>query len=134
MLPRTEREIFAAPDRRSRFDLDSVREILGRAAVEQHRLDVERDDTYTRDELEEMAAEAGISREALARALRHGRAHPSAPRRGRSWQRWLPRAALALLAGLAFVGLMLAFPAVAEFLFWTVIVLLVLVLLGAAPI
>ena len=133
MLPRTERDIFAAPDRRGRFDLDSVREILGRAAVEQHRLDVERDDTYTREELEEMAAEAGISREALATALRSGRTRPSPSRRRRIWLRWLPRAALAVLAGLVFVGLMLAFPALAEFLFWTVIVLLVLVLLGAAP-
>ena len=49
------------------------------------------------------------------------------------WLRWLARGALAALAGLAFVGLMVAFPTVAEILFWTVIAMLVLVLLGAVP-
>lgn len=137
MVPRTEREIFETVDRRGSFDLDTVRRILERAAVEQYRLDAAREDSYSREDLEEMAAEAGISREALDRALQ--RPPPAQPRMSRAgvrraWSRRLVWIGLAGLSALAFIAIMLAFPAVAEILFWTVIVLTVLVLLGAVPV
>ncbi len=136
MRPATEREIFEPLERRDRFDLDTVRGILERAAVEQYRLDSVRQDTYTREELEEMAAEAGISREALARTLRDedGR---SPGRRGRlrtGRSRKLLGVAVAIAGAIGLVGAMIAFPPLANFLFWTIIAFLVLILLGAAPV
>jgi len=39
MLPAMEREIFGPPGRRDHFDVETVRRILERAAVEQYRLE-----------------------------------------------------------------------------------------------
>ena len=69
MWPRSEHEIFEASAPTNCFDGDSVRGILERAAAEQYRRDRARADAYSHEELEEMAAEAGISREALRAAI-----------------------------------------------------------------
>ena len=135
MLPRSEREIFGATEQKKRFDADSARRILGRAVAEQHRLDNELADTYSLEEMEEMATEAGISREALRAAIE------SPPGWLAVLQRWMPEnwsptvkgIVLTSVAGIAFVGVLLAFPVVAQVLLWAMIVLLVLMLLGASP-
>jgi hypothetical protein len=139
-----------------RFDGESARRILQRAAAEQQRLSNELADSYSFEELEEMAAEAGISAEALRAAVEAHR-HKSAtaasgmpfpederPRRRRSAAKTLmPRswsvkgAVLATAGGIGFVGLLLAFPAFAEIVFLVLlsflILLAVLILLGASP-
>ncbi len=135
MLPRSEREIFEAREHRGFFDADRVRRILERAAVEQHRLDAELADTYSLEELEEMAAEAGISREALHAAIQSPAGRMAAPgkslRRGRSVDaRWI---VVAGVSAIALLGVMIAFPIVAYVIVWALIVLGVLVLLGASP-
>ncbi len=135
MLPRSEREIFRATEQKKRFDADSVRWILGRAAAEHYRLDNELADTYSLEELEEMATEAGISHEALRAAIK------SPPGWIAVLQRWMPESwsptakgiVLTSVAGIALLAVLLAFPEVAYVLFWTTIVLLVLILLGASP-
>jgi len=138
MRPRSEHEVFRVRDGRTRFDADSVRRILERAAVEQHRLDKELDESYSREELEEMAAEAGISRSALRAAIDDSTRVPHRSRR------WRPgrgsavrrRLAVATVIGVGVVGLAgaaTAFPIVAYILFWTTIVLWVLILAGASP-
>ncbi len=135
MLPRSEREIFGATEQKKRFDGDSVRRILGRAAAEQYRLDNELADSYSLEELEEMAAEAGISREALRVAIE------SPPGWLAMLQRWMPDhwspaakgVVLMSAAAIVLFGVLLAFPAVAQVLFWATIVLAVLILLGASP-
>lgn len=135
MLPGTENDLFGGSARADRYDADTVRRILGRAAVEQHRLDVEKRDGYTREELEEMADEAGISREALDAALRQ----PSA--RASWWRRWFPSHWSAARSGLVvgavltvlLVAVMIAFPVVAWAVLWAAIVFGILVLLGATP-
>ncbi len=135
MLPRTEQNLFGGADRPDRFDADTVRRILGRAAAEQHRIDVEQHDAYSREELEEMADEAGISREALDAAI----CEPAVRRSG--WRRWLPshwstaRSGLVVAAILAvtLVAVMIAFPIVAWAVLWAAIVFGILLLLGATP-
>ena len=131
----------------TRFDGDSVRRILKRAAVEQHRLDTELTDTYSRAELEEMAAEARISQAALRAALAAdagdsresgGRvqdriAHGYTRLLGR-WPPSLTRAALATAACVTVVALLTLFPAAAAVLFWTTVIASVLILLGASPV
>ncbi|HEX2139823.1 MAG TPA: hypothetical protein VHG33_08940 [Woeseiaceae bacterium] len=141
-----------------RFDGESARRILQRAAAEQQRLSNEMAESYSFEELEEIAAEAGISPEALRAAVEAhrsrsgGRAAGTPPvddeRPGtlsaavtrpmpRHWSRAVKTGVLATAGGLGFVGLLLAFPAVAETVFWALLLLLVLVtvliLLGAAP-
>ena len=135
MLPRSELEIFEASKQSNCFDADSVRRILERAAAEQYRLDTELADAYSLEELEEMAAEAGISREAVRAAIRGRSGRVAAPRK---WirEKWATNASLILLAGalgIALVGVMIAFPMVAYVLVGSLIVLGVLVLLGASP-
>ncbi len=135
MLPRSEREIFGATEQKKRFDADSARRILGRAVAEQHRLDNEQADTYSLEELEEMAAEARISREALRVAIESPRGSLA------TLQRWMPDnwspaakgIVLMSIAGLVLFGVVLAFPTVAQVLLWAMIVLAVLMLLGASP-
>ena len=133
VFPRSEQEIFSGTERAERFDAASGRRILERAVAEQHRLQQERDDSYSLEEIEEMAAEAGISREALQSALQRRSADRA---RGWSSARWLKNKWTPLLAGLATVtlfGLMLAFPAVAYFMLGVAIAAAVLILLGASP-
>lgn len=133
-----------------RFDGESARRILQLAVAEQQRLEDERAGSYSRQELEEMAAEAGISPEALAAAIQaeadrseHDTERRTAPSDGRlaPLKRLLPRkrstAVLAATGAFAFLGALLAFPAFAEAVFLTLLLILiavaVLILLGAAP-
>ncbi len=134
MLPRSEREIFGATEQKKRFDADSARRILGRAVAEQHRLDNEQADTYSLEELEEMAAEARISHEALRVVIE---SHLGSLATLLRWMpdNWSPAAkgiVLMSIAGLVLCGVLLAFPAVAQVLLWATIVLAVLILLGAS--
>ena len=146
----------AAAGGKDRFDGETVRRILQRAAVEQHRLNNELADSYSLEELEEMAAEARISPEALRNAIEAREPPPSAAARTAAAQalrprRWfmalersmpgrspaIRRAVLAGTGSIAVVGALLAFPAIAEALLWgtllALIVLSVLILLGASP-
>ena len=135
MTPQSEREIFLGSELRGRIDADRARHILEQAAAEQYRQRKEFDDTYSLKELQEMAAEAGISQEALRSAIRGG----AAP--ARSSRRWLPQnwfrtnsgIVLAGITAMALVALIIAFPAVAYVIVWTTIILGVLILLGASP-
>ena len=138
MLERPEQGLVRTADGKNRFDGETVRRILGRAAAEQHRLDHELADAYSLEELEEMAAEAGISRQALRVAIE------SPPESPATSQRWMPRSwspavkgiVLASVAGIALFSV-LAFPAVAQVLLWVTILSLlllsVLIALGASP-
>lgn len=139
-----------------RFDGATVRRLLQRAAEEQHRLNDARADSYSLEELEEMAAEARISPEALYRAISVQRAAPGgaasdASGRAEGFRRWpqglgrwlrarSPAVRWTLLAGaggLAVAGLMVAFPVVAEVLYLgallALLVLALLIVLGASP-
>lgn len=141
-----------------RFDGESARRILQRAAAEQQRLSNELADSYSFEELVEMAAEAGISPEALRAAIEADRRKPGTaasgtpfPQDGRprrrfsaantlmpgNWSTAVKGAVLTTAGGIGFVGLLLAFPAFAEIVFLSLlaflILLAVLVLLGASP-
>ena len=135
---------------RNRFDKEDARRILERAAAEQLRLDNELADTCSLEELEDMAAEAGISREALRVAMeRPGRSPDKAE--SQKGVDEPPRGGLALLCtpgqwssaaratvvtgavGLVLFGALFAFPALAPVLLWLIVLLLVLILLGAFP-
>lgn len=143
---------------RDRFDGESARRILQRAAAEQQRLSNELADSYSFEELEEIAVEAGISSEALRAAVEgYGNESRSAPAgttlrrdkriRHRSWAvmslmpgNWstaVKSVVLITAGGIGFAGLLLAFPAVAEAILWALLLLLillaVLVVLGASP-
>lgn len=143
---------------KGRFDGEAARQILQRAVAEQQRLNNKLADSWSFEELEEMAAEAGISSEALRAAVEaHGsKSGASAartpfpderPRRRLpalrslmpgSWSTAVRGVVLTTAGGIAVVaGLMLAFPAVAEAVFWALLLFLVLlavlVVLGAAP-
>jgi hypothetical protein len=141
----------------NRFDGETARRILQRAAAEQQRLSNELSESYSFEELEEIAAEAGISPEALRAAIEAhgGRASSAAAgtrrltaeRRelwtGRKrlapghWTKAAKAGVLATAGGVVFLGLLLAFPAIAEMVAWALLLLLVfvtvLILLGAAP-
>ena len=132
----------------ARFDGDSARRILGRAAAEQQRRQNALAGSYSLDELREMAAEAGISADALRAAIkaeRGGAANDLPPRR-KPWHEVLAvfggsaplrRTILAGTGGCAFLWVLLAFPAFASAVFWVSLMLLValsvLIVLGAAP-
>ena len=137
----------------NRFDGERVRHILERAAAEQHRLNQALAETYSLAELQEMAAEAGIAPEALRAAIEQVPPDPAAAARrtaagavGRAVARraapWVPgrwsanarAAVVAGAAGLAALGVLLAFPAAAQVLLWVTILLLVLMALGAFPV
>ena len=135
MLPRTERHLFVGTDNQTLFGPNRTRAILARAAREQHRRNRERAESYSLEELEEMAAEAGISREALQSAISGPQQLP------RTVRRWLPRgwsaraSTIALISGGAIVllALMIAFPVIAYTILWLMILMMVLMLLGASP-
>ncbi len=136
MFPQSERELFQGPGRRERFDADSGRRILERAAAEQYRRQKELDDGYSLEELREMATEAGISEEALQSVLKQ---RSESLRKPKAWspRNWLKSKWGPLLAGLAAVtllGLMLASPTVAYFVLGVAIAAGVLVLLGVSPV
>lgn len=109
-----------------RFDSESVRRILQRAATEQHRLDTTVARGYSLDELQEMAADVQISPDALEHRLPAG---------------WSPASKQLVLAGGGVVtlsGMLLSLSAIAPTVFWvaslSLIMLCLLVLLGASPI
>lgn len=152
MLERSERSPGEATAADARFDSTSARRILQRAAEEQHRLEKELTDSYSLEELEEMAAEVRISSEALHAAIRADRrdARPADARAGRrGWlaalerrmpERWSPETRNVALTGTGFValtGLLISLWVVAPAVFWvtllSLIVLSLLVLLGASP-
>jgi VIT1/CCC1 family predicted Fe2+/Mn2+ transporter len=127
-----------------RFDAESVRRILQRAVEEQHGIDNMIADTYTVEELEEMAAEAGISSVALHAALDAERREDrpvAAPARDPGWgwlaalerrmpAHWTPGAKGAVMAGLGFVALaavLLVLWAAAPTAFWVTALSLILV-------
>lgn len=140
-----------------RFDGETARWILERAALEQQRLTNELAGSYTFEELEEIAAEAGISVEALraaasahARRSRPSRQSPfpatsrladdGPPHRRTADRRWsAPVKGIVLTTAgvIAFAGFMLAFPALAHTVLWALLAFLVLVAvlaaLGATP-
>lgn len=141
-----------------RFDGESARRILQRAAAEQQRLIRELDDSYSREELEEIAAEAGISPEALKAAVETEKSGSGAAAAGKShaparqarrrrtevrgfmprrWFRTRKGIVLTTAGGAAFLGSLLVFPAFAEAVFWVLLLLLialaVLIVLGASP-
>lgn len=138
-----------------RFDGESTRRILQRAAAEQQRLKKELEDSYSLEELEQMAAEAGISSEALESAVeteksRSGAAVAEAPARHprrrlpaaqrfmpANWSRARKAVVLTTAGGAVFLGSLLAFPAFADAVFWVLLLLLialaVLIALGASP-
>ena len=135
MTTRSEQIIFGNGDGEERFDGKRVRSILGRAAVEQHRLETKLDESYTLEELEDMAAEAGISQEALRAAIDES---PSllAPLWRRFPRRWslLTRQLVFWTATIAvLLALMIAFPIVAKVMFWATIIVLVMMALGVSP-
>lgn len=141
-----------------RFDGESTRRILQRAAAEQQRLKKELEDSYSLEELEQMAAEAGISPEALKSAVETeksgsgtaaaGKPHAPSGRPQRRptevrglmpghWFRTTKGMVLTTAGGVAFLGSLLAFPAFAEAVLWVLLLLLialaVLIALGASP-
>jgi hypothetical protein len=150
--------VSAPREAENRFDGESARAILERAAAEQQRRNSALAGSYSLEELEEMAAEAGISCEALKAAIQaHAGERRAAeqgprfvsrkrPRRGPSlldilvpgrWPRAAKGVALAGVAGIGIVGLALAFPAVAQMALWALVAFLLLVTLlialGASP-
>jgi hypothetical protein len=157
MPERSGREVGGAAEGRDRFDGEAVRRILQRAAEEQHRLNNALADSYSLEELEEMAAEARISPEAVRKAIEAQGADPGAAARAASvptarsttpWfaalARWMPglspavkRILLASTGGVVVVGLLVAFPVVAEVLYLgallALLMLALLVLLGVSP-
>jgi hypothetical protein len=140
-----------------RFDGMSARRILERAAAVQQRLDNELADSYSLEELEEMAAEAGISAEALRAAIEahdsdsglaagRSRVPGEEPQRrmravrGLMPGKWSAAVKGVVLASAGIVGgggVLLAFPVVAETVLWALllflILLTVLIVLGASP-
>jgi hypothetical protein len=150
--------VSAPADNDTRFDGESARAILERAAAEQQRQNSALAGSYSLDELTEMAAEAGISPEALETAIeahaRERRATHQGPRfvsrkqsRGGPsvldrlvpgpWPRAVKGVVLATAGGIGVVGLALAFPAVAQMALWALVAFLLLVTLlialGASP-
>jgi DNA-binding transcriptional ArsR family regulator len=133
-----------------RFDAETARRILHRAAEEQARMDTERLDSYSLEELEEIATEIGVSPEAVRAALRADQ-EPSAPARGlpglvpeerpRGWLAWLEsqlpaswsrrRKRVVLIGvGLGVFVLLLSIPGFGPVILWaTVLSLLVIILL-----
>lgn len=143
---------------RDRFDGESARRILQRAAAEQQRLSNELADSYSLEELEEIGAEAGISPEALRAAVEAHEGDPATaaaiaplapdarprPRlpavrklMSGNWSTPLKGGALAAAGSIGFVALLLAFPAIAQMVLWALLALLivlsVLIVLGAVP-
>lgn len=143
MPERPESGAGAGADAGNRFDGECVRRILQRAVAEQHRLEDEAIDTYSLEDLEEMAAEAGISEEALRAAIESvPEAEPDERRRWLATMqrpmpvRWSPVAKGIVLAGaggIALFGVVLAFPVVGQVLLWGTIALALLILLGGTP-
>jgi hypothetical protein len=147
------REPENGPDR---FDPEAVRRILHRAVEEQERLDRDQPDSYTLEELEEIARETGISPEAVRAALEAYRdqtpadadlssAIDEARSRGliawleslfpATWSRRSKRAVL-LGIGFALFVLLISLPGIGPVVIWvtalTLLALILLLLFGLA--
>lgn len=149
-----------AAHHQERFDSATLRRILQRAATEQHRMDHELTDSYSFEELEEMAAAVQISPEALRAAVEADRREQrkstagagirdAADARQSDWLArlerrlpggWSPAVKQMVLAGAgvgALSGLLLSLSVLAPTAFWiaslSLIALCLLVLIGASP-
>ena len=82
-----------------------------------------------------MAAEAGISREALQAAIAGPQEPPRTTRRLllRDWSARARTIALLSVAGIVLLASMIDFPVIAHTILWLMILLMVLMLLGASP-
>jgi hypothetical protein len=139
-----------------RFDAEAVRRILHRAVEEQERMDSERLDSYSLEDLEEIATETGISPEAVRAAL-EAYQDQSAPAAGvpgatpaarpRAWLAWLEdqlpatwstrsKRAVLIGVGVGLFALLLALPGIGPVVFWATVLsllaLTVLLLIGVA--
>jgi hypothetical protein len=132
-------------DGERRFDSDAAQRILRRAAEEEARRDTDAADSYTLEQLQEIATEAGISPEAVAAAAR---AQASEHEEAGGWvaaldrlmpASWSPRLKHAVLIGAAvtLLGLFVSVTGIGPILlavFAVVVALfLLLVLLGLGP-
>ncbi len=126
----------------TRFDGDSARWILERAAAAEQRRKNALYGSYGLEELEQMAAEAGISAEALHAAVAaHAERARGAGNRRRTAAR--PRAhsrsglVLAAAGGIGCLALLVAVPAFGQAVLWALVAFLAVVALlaalGAAP-
>jgi hypothetical protein len=142
--------------REERFDAETARRILRLAAEEQHRLEDSLTDSYSLEELEEIAAETGISRAAVHAAIAAERRQPEAagaggarlPEDGRrgwlasleSWlpARWPTTARRIVLAGIvvALFTWLATLPVIGPVILWVAVLslmlLFVLALLGVS--
>jgi hypothetical protein len=144
-----ERSPGRSPEGPARLEPEIARRILRRAAEEQDRLDSAVPESYTLEELEEVAREAGISPRALrAAAAEHGvGGHPSAldavtgdhggggwlaALEGRMPASWSPAVRRAVLVGIAVAGVasLLLLPGAASAVYLVVVVSLVILLLA----
>jgi len=139
-----------------RFDEEAARQILRRAAEDQARREDEDDHSYTLEQLQEIATEAGISPEAVrAAALEHEASRPSTTAESgladgggavgwittlekRLPASWPPRLKHAVLAavGLGLFGLLISVVGVAPVAFvlsLVILVVLLLVFVGLGP-
>lgn len=135
MIAGMDQRIFGARDHTDRFEGEVARRILERAAVEQHRLDKELEEFYSLEELEEIAAEAGISRRALHAAIedRPGWFEGLLRRMPGRWSLAVKRRVLIAGTGILLLAVMLVFPVVAKVIFWAAIIVLVMMALGVSP-
>jgi hypothetical protein len=157
MMPENPEERHGEPaNGPDRFDAEAVRRILHRAVEEQERLDSERPDSYSLEELEEIATETGISPEAVRAALEAYRdqsppgaeapaaTHEEGPRGLIAWLEhqlpatWSRRAKRAVLIGIGvgLFALLLSLPGVGPIVIWvtalTLLALILLLLFGLA--
>ncbi len=141
MPDRTEGRHEESPDAPERFDAEAVRRILHRAAEVDQRLESQRGASYSLEEVEEIATEVGISREAVRAAVQADRDEtaPGKTRRGvlawleerlpQSWSRNSKHTALTVL-GLGLFLLVVSLPGVGPIVLWaTILTLLILMLL-----
>jgi hypothetical protein len=117
----------------TRFDGETVRRILQRAAEAQHHLDNALADACTLPELEEMAAEARISPAALHAAIAAERDHGADTGTGARAR----RAALMSIGFVVLSGVLIALAMIAPVVFWgatlSLVALSMLVLLESLP-
>jgi hypothetical protein len=139
------------PGHERRFDKQAAEQILRRAADEQARLDIEEDDSYSLEQLQEIATEVGISPEAVRAAARAHEASTTQPlsrgprgegepatgwlaalerRLPASWSPRLRRGAI-VATGVALIGLLVAVAGVGPVVIVLTVAILVLLLLFA---
>lgn len=133
MLPDNEGEIFDHRAPGKRFSAEEARRILDLAAREQARRDPELDGSYSAEELEEIAAEAGIAPEALHAAMESPRLRFGLGAGRRSVSR-LPGGIPLILLGLACCAVLILLVAIPDFAFafaFVAVLLLLAVMIAA---